>query len=182
MCVPMVVDDPDPAGPWEGPIGSVSFTEFYEVQYRAVVRLAAAVVGRWDIAEELVQDAFVALHGRWVRVSQYESPEQWLRRVVLNRSLSALRRRAVEVRLLARLSRQRERHVEVPSAEGEIWRAVAALPKRQAQAIALMFVDDLSVGEIASVLECDETTVRTHLRRARQSLAQRLSLEEERSP
>ena len=68
-----------------------------------------ALVGRRDVAEELVQDAFVTLHGRWDRVSRYESPEGWLRRVVINRSMSALRRRAVEVRLLGRLSRLRER-------------------------------------------------------------------------
>ena len=85
---------------------------------------------------------------------------------MINRSMSALRRRAVEVRLLGRLSRLRERHSEVPEVEGEIWQAVAALPKRQAQVIALMFVDDLTVTEIAAVLECEENTVRTHLRRA----------------
>jgi RNA polymerase sigma factor (sigma-70 family) len=175
----MVVGDADPAGSCEQSIMVLSFSEFYESQYAAVVRLAVALVGRWDLAEELVQDAFVTLHARWDRVSLYESPEGWLRRVVLNRSLSALRRRAVEVRLLGRLARQRERPVELPASESEIWRAVAALPRRQAQVVALMFVDDLTVGEIASVLECDENTVRTHLRRARHSLASRLSLEEE---
>ena len=83
------------------------------------------------------------------------------------------------MRLLGRLSRLRERHAELPQVEDEIWREVAALPKRQAQVIALMFVDDLTVSEIAAVLECEENTVRTHLRRARQSLATRLSLEDE---
>jgi RNA polymerase sigma-70 factor (ECF subfamily) len=175
----MVVDDAGPVGSDDQPIRIVSFPAFYEAEYRAMVRLAAALVGRWDVAEELVQDAFVSLHGRWDQVSRYESPEGWLRRVVLNRSVSALRRRAVEVRLLGRLSRLRERQAELPPVESEIWRAVAALPKRQAQVIALMFVDDLSVSEIASVLECEENTVRTHLRRARQSLATRLSLEVE---
>jgi len=175
----MVVDDADSAGSGDQPVRVVSFPEFYESQYQAVVRLAVALVGRWDLAEELVQDAFVTLHGRWERISQFESPEGWLRRVVLNRSLSALRRRAVEARLLGRLSRQRERTVQLPEPESEIWRVVAALPKRQAQVIALMFVDDLTVSDIASVLECDENTVRTHLRRARQRLATRLNLDEE---
>jgi len=176
------VDDADPVGPDDYVIGIVSFPAFYEAEYRAMVRLAVALVGRWDVAEELVQDAFVSLHSRWAQVSKYESPEGWLRRVVVNRSVSVLRRRAVEVRLVARLSRLRERHAESPQVEGEIWRAVAALPKRQAQVIALMFVDDLSVSEIAGVLECEENTVRTHLRRARQSLATRLSLENEEAP
>jgi len=175
----MVMDDAGAVGSDDSPIGIVSFSAFYETEYRAMVRLAAALVGRRDVAEELVQDAFVSLHGRWEQVSKYESPEGWLRRVVINRATSAIRRRAVEVRLLGRLSRLRERHDDVPEVEGEIWQAVAALPKRQAQVIALTFVDDLSVSEIAALLECEENTVRTHLRRARQSLASRLGLENE---
>jgi RNA polymerase sigma factor (sigma-70 family) len=175
----MVVNDADPVGSNDYPIRIVSFSAFYEAEYRAMVRLAVALVRRRDVAEELVQDAFVSLHGRWDRVSKYESPEGWLRRVVTNRSMSALRRRAVEVRLLGRLSRLRERSTEMPDGEDAIWQAVAELPKRQAQVIALMFVDDLSVTEIAAVLECEENTVRTHLRRGRQSLAARLGLEDE---
>jgi len=175
----MVMDDADAVGSDELSIRIVSFSAFYEAEYRGMVRLAAALVGRWDVAEELVQDAFVTLHGRWDQVSRYESPEGWLRRVVLNRSVSVLRRRAVEVRLLGRLSRVRERPADLPQVEAEIWREVASLPKRQAQVIALMFVDDLSVSEIAAVLECEENTVRTHLRRARQTLATRLSLDVE---
>jgi hypothetical protein len=45
-----------------------SFEEFYEAQYAAVVRLAAALVGRWDVSEELVQDAVIALYPRLDRV------------------------------------------------------------------------------------------------------------------
>jgi RNA polymerase sigma factor (sigma-70 family) len=175
----MVVDDADQAGSDEVSVGIVSFSAFYEAEYRRMVRLAVALVGRWDVAEELVQDAFISLHGRWEQVSKYESPEGWLRRVVTNRSMSALRRRAVEVRLLGRLSRLRGRPAELPEREGEIWQSVAALPKRQAQVIALMFVDDLSVTEIAAVLECEENTVRTHLRRARLQLAAQLGPEDE---
>jgi RNA polymerase sigma factor (sigma-70 family) len=175
----MVVDDAGALGSDEFSVRIESFSAFYEAEYRGMVRLSAALVGRWDVAEELVQDAFVTLHGRWDQVSRYESPEGWLRRVVLNRSVSALRRRAVEVRLLARLSRIRDRHGESLQIEDEIWREVAGLPKRQAQVIALMFVDDLSVREVAALLDCDENTVRTHLRRARRTLATRLSLEVE---
>ena len=78
----------------------VSFAAFYSAQYWPMLRLAGALVGRWDVAEELVQDAFVALHRRWDRVSRYDSPVDWMRRVVSNRAISALRRRATEVRLL----------------------------------------------------------------------------------
>jgi RNA polymerase sigma factor (sigma-70 family) len=179
MDVPMVVDDPDPTGSCEETPAAESFSDFYEAQYRSVLTLAAALVGRWDVAEELVQDSFMALHARWARVSRYDAPDLWLRRVVLNRSRSTLRRRSTELRLLRRLARQRERAAEPSSSDDAVWRAVAALPKRQAQVMALMFVDDLSVTEIAALLECDENTVRTHYRRARIALASRLGLEED---
>jgi RNA polymerase sigma-70 factor (ECF subfamily) len=175
----MVLDDADAVGSEGLSVRIASFSAFYEAEYRPMVRLAVALVARRDVAEELVQDAFLTLHGRWEHVSRYESPEGWLRRVVINRSMSALRRRAVELRLLGRLSRLRERPAELPDGEDEIWQAVAALPKRQAQVIALMFVEDLTVTEIAAVLECEENTVRTHLRRARQSLTTRLGFEDE---
>jgi RNA polymerase sigma factor (sigma-70 family) len=151
-----------------------SFDEFYESQYRPVVRLAAALVGRWDVAEELAQDAFVALHARWGRVSEYDSPESWLRRVVVNRSLSALRRRKVEARLLVRLAAERGRDVHLSASDRDLWQVVAMLPKRQAQVVALTYVDCLTAIEVAAVLGCSENTVRTHLRRARASLAERL--------
>jgi DNA-directed RNA polymerase specialized sigma24 family protein len=178
--VPMAVDDPEPAETCEQTPVVASFSDFYEAQYGAVLAVAAALVGRWDVAEELVQDSFMALHARWSRVSRYEAPELWLRRIVLNRAFSTLRRRSTELRLLGRLAGQRTRHGEPPPVpDGDVWRAVSELPKRQAQVIALMFVDDLSVREIATVLECDENTVRTHYRRARLTLASRLGLPEE---
>lgn len=77
----MAVPQPgaEPGIDWAALAGG-SFEDFYEAQYRAVVRLAAALVGRWDVAEELVQDAFIALYPRWARISRYEAPDAWLRR------------------------------------------------------------------------------------------------------
>lgn len=178
--VPMAASDADPVWPREQLSDAVdSFDAFHLAQYRPAVRLAVALVGRRDVAEELVQDAFVALQTRWERISAYESPEGWLRRVVANRSVSALRRRAVEARLLVRLANQRARRVEIPENDRDLWRIVARLPKRQAQVVALIFVDGLTVGEVAVTLGCAENTVRTHLRRAKVTLAERLGTETE---
>lgn len=97
-----------------------------------------------------------------------------MRRVALNRALSSLRRRSIETRLLLRLRHERERTLELPASEAELWKAVRALPHRQAQVIALAFLEDRSVTDIAHVLGCDENTVRTHLRRGRLALSGRL--------
>jgi len=151
-----------------------SFESFYERQYASSVRLARALVGRWDLAEELAQDAFVELHRRWDRVSEYESPEGWIRRVVTHRAVSSLRRRSIEARLVLRLANERQARSWPADSDDEVWAAVAKLPKRQAQVTALTYADGLSPAEIADVLACDEATVRTHLRRARIALSQRL--------
>jgi RNA polymerase sigma-70 factor (ECF subfamily) len=170
----------DPSDPAETTYAVVelSFDAFYRAEYRAVVRLCAALCGRRDVAEELAQDAFLAAHQRWASVRAYGHPEAWVRRVALNRALSTLRRRTTEARLLLRLGNERPRLVELSRAEDELWSAVRALPRRQAQVLALVFVEDRSVRAIADVLGCDEDTVRTHLRRGRLTLREQLGEEE----
>jgi RNA polymerase sigma-70 factor (ECF subfamily) len=66
----------------------------------------------------------------------------------------------------------------LPADDAHVWEAVRALPRRQAQVVALVYLEDLSVAETAAVLGCGEGTVKTHLRRARSSLAQRLGTSE----
>lgn len=158
-----------------------SFEDFYAEEYPRVVRLLAGLTGRWDVAEELTQDSFLTAHRRWSDVAAYDSPGAWVRRVATNRALSSIRRRTVEARILLRLRGEARTTSEAAVVSGAVWRAVAALPKRQAQVIALCFYDDRSVAEISGILDCSEETVRTHLRRGRLALAQKLDLAEERS-
>jgi RNA polymerase sigma-70 factor (ECF subfamily) len=155
--------------------GGASFDAFYEARYAGVVRLAFVLTGRSDVAEELAQDAFLAAYRHWGRIEGYESPEGWIRRVVTNRCLSDRRRRGVELRLLARLGRERAVPVHLPEESEQLWAVVRSLPRRQAQVLALIFLDDLSVADVAAVLGCGEETVRTHLRRGRAEVARRLA-------
>jgi RNA polymerase sigma-70 factor (ECF subfamily) len=60
----------------------------------------------------------------------------------------------------------------------DVWEAVRRLPKRQAQVVALYYLEDRSLDDVAAALAMSVETVRTHLRRARQRLARRLRLEE----
>jgi RNA polymerase sigma-70 factor (ECF subfamily) len=130
------------------------------------------------VAEELAQDAFEAAYRHWDRVRAYDEPGAWVRRVVANRCVSAWRRGVTEARLLARLRRERVAAVELPERVGEVWVAVRALPRRQRQVMALVVLEGRSVAEVARVLACSEESVRTHLRRARSTLARRLQAAE----
>jgi RNA polymerase sigma factor (sigma-70 family) len=153
-----------------------SFEDFYAAEYAGVVRLAVALTGRADVAEELAQESFVAAYRRWSRVAMLDDPAGWVRRVVTNRCVSSGRRYVTELRLLVRLRHQRPSEIDHEPIDDELWAAVRSLPRRQAQVVALIFVEDRSVADIARLLGCGEETVRTHLRRGRQAVAQRLGL------
>ena len=154
-----------------------TFEAFYRREYAGIVRLAFALTGRRDLAEELAQDSFLACHRRWDRISRYDDPTAWVRRVATNRCISSGRRYATELRLLVKLGRERPPSPDLSESSDRLWEAVRALSKRQAQVLALAFVEDLDVGGIAATLGIGEESVRTHLRRGRAAIAARLKEE-----
>ena len=155
------------------------FEDFYLKEYPRVVQLVYALSGSRMAAEDIAQEAFLRAYRDWERVGSYEHQAAWVRRVATNLATSGLRRRLLEARALARLAGRREPALEpLPAEEADFGRALRALPRRQAQAVALFYVEDLSVQKIAVVLDCAEGTVKAHLAKARHSLAKRLQLEQ----
>ena len=118
----------------------VSFEQFYERELRSVIGLAYALSGSRSAAEDLAQDAFVSAHRNWEKISQYDKPEAWVRRVVANLSVSRFRKGMSEAKALARMNRDEHVLPELPGEADEFWGAVRSLPKRQAQAIALHYL------------------------------------------
>jgi RNA polymerase sigma-70 factor (ECF subfamily) len=154
-----------------------AFEDLYRTEYRPIVAIVHSLTGRRDVAEEIVQDAFVVAHDRWAKISGYDRPADFVRRVALNRALSSLRRRGAEHRALARWQGRAPAASPALHADDEsgLWAAVRRLPPRQAHAVALMYVEDQSVLRIAQILDCSENTVKTHLKRARATLATALA-------
>lgn len=150
------------------------FDSFYRAEYRSVVALAAVLSGSRWAAEDLAQEAFSAAHEQWDKVGLYEHPHLWVRRVVANKSVSWVRRSAALMRARTRLGHQREPLAEMSAGSSEVWDAVRRLPTRQAQSIALTYLEGLSVDEVGVVLGCSGGTVKTHLKRGRATLARRL--------
>ena len=151
-----------------------SFDAFYRREWRPVVALAAVLSGSRWAAQDLAQEAFSAAYEQWGRVGGYEHPEMWVRRVVANKSVSLIRRRVAEARARVRLGRVAPLEV-LPDESEEVWEAVRRLPRRQGQAIALTYLDGLTVDEVAAVLECEPVTVKTHLQRGRATLAKQFA-------
>ncbi len=173
FAVVMVAPPPEQSVPEEfvAPRVIESFDEYYRRDYRSLVGLAFVITGDNAVAEDLVQDALTAAHRNWDKVSRYDKPGAWVRRVLVNRSTSRFRRLASETKATLKLRQEPETTIEPADPHLEVWRAVKDLPKRQAQVIALHYWDDQTLAQIADILECGTETVKTHLKRARQALA-----------
>jgi RNA polymerase sigma-70 factor (ECF subfamily) len=157
------------------------FEDFYMREYFEVVGLAYALSGSRWAAEDLAQEAFIAAHRDWERISTYDRPGAWVRRVVANLSVSAFRRRMAEAKALARIAFGQAAEVpDFAAGDPEFWAAIRALPRRQAQVVALHYLEDRSIAEVAEILAVTPGTVKRHLHDGRRSLARRLRSEEER--
>jgi RNA polymerase sigma-70 factor (sigma-E family) len=180
------------AAPEVPPVGGIEdqaleppggFEHFYLREYRGVVELAYALSGNRAGAEDIAQEAFLRAHRDWQRVGHYQHPGAWVRRVAANLATSTVRRRLIEARALARFwARAEPSLVELPASQADFWRAVRSLPRRQAQVVALHYLEDLSVMEVARVLGRAEGTVKAQLHTGRQTLARRLTLMMETEP
>ncbi|MGH8870489.1 MAG: sigma-70 family RNA polymerase sigma factor, partial [Acidimicrobiia bacterium] len=128
-----------------------SFDAFYRKHFARAVALAHALAGA-RAAEDIAQEAFWATFKKW---EDLDHPERWLWKVIANRSRSALRRRYREAGLLPRLRTEAApAQDEGPSDLEDFWDVVRALPRRQAQVVALLYVEELSTPEVAEVLGC----------------------------
>src|SRR5688572_7435121 len=134
---------------WTAATGTLpSYDEFYAANQRGVLSLAWSLTGDRSTAEELAQDAFLEALRSWEKIGRYERPDAWVRRVVANRAVSRFRRKRSERGAMAKLRAERLRVVDAPALPDEdeqFWRQVRALPSRQAQCVALHYLEDRPV-------------------------------------
>lgn len=141
--------------------------------WQPMVRLAALLLHENATAEEVVQDAFVALHRRWPRLQDPHAAVGYLRTSVVNGCRSVQRHRQVEVR---------HRQPAAPPGPGPEERAVAAsegrdvlvalrsLPRRQQEVLVLRYYSDASEAEIAETLGISTGAVKSHAHRGMTAL------------
>jgi len=151
-----------------------SFERFYRSEYRSVLAFALVLTGDPGRAEEVAQEAFLAAYGSW---SDLESPVAWTRRVAANKAKSWWRRRYAERRAVGRLAAASVQVGEMPADTAAFWQEVRRLPRNQATALVLFYLEDRSAAEVAEVLGCAESTARVHLSRGRAALAKRLGVD-----
>jgi RNA polymerase sigma-70 factor (sigma-E family) len=146
--------------------------ELYVRHAPEALRVAYLMTGDRDSAQDLVQEAFVRVVGRWRHLRDPGAFPAYLRRTVVNLARNQFRRGGIERRHLARAA-GRSHASQAPSDAGtrdELRRALLGLPLRQRAAIVLRFYEDLSEAETAHVLGCAPGTVKSLVSRGMHTL------------
>ena len=150
-----------------------AFAAFYRVEFPRVVRTLILITRNEDLAKEAAQDAFIKTYAKWGRVSRYDRPDRWVRTVAIRLAIRAAKRD----RLSETLGSGHDRSTSDVQPDVDLIAAIGTLPRRQAAAVALFYLEDRSASEIAEIFECSEATVHVHLHRARKKLAEILKEE-----
>lgn len=149
-----------------------SFDRFYAEEYERVLAMVFAMTGSWPVAEDLAQESFARAFSRWEQVGRFDRPDSWVRTVAANLVRSRGRRVRSEWKVRVRLeaSSQVRDPEPLPYELERFWAAVRELPRQQALAIALHFLEDRQPSEMGEILGCSPGTARVHLHRARKRL------------
>jgi RNA polymerase sigma factor (sigma-70 family) len=143
----------------EGWAGGVAFGEFYRLELDAQVRRAVLLLGSNDLANDVVQEAFVAVYRRW---DVLDDPGPYLHMAVLNGCRGIHRQRSRQRRLLPRLVDRAGQ----PSGDELLDDLLAQLPFNQRAAVVLRFYAGLTTDEIARELGCAPGSVGPWINRA----------------
>jgi RNA polymerase sigma-70 factor (sigma-E family) len=167
-----------------GEVNRLTFDEVVESNERRLLRVALMLSGGMHSAEDLVQTVLARAHRQWDRIGSLDHPEAYLRTMVVNEFLSWRRRLKNRELPIAEFdetgfakatddftSRQAERDAT--------WRLLAELPRRQRAVLVLRYYEDLPDDEIATILGCSASTVRSNAARGLAGLRANLAARHE---
>ncbi|MBB6626263.1 sigma-70 family RNA polymerase sigma factor [Nocardioides sp. KIGAM211] len=145
------------------PTWEAAYCEFFVARRRRLLGIAYAILGSWPAAEDATQTAFVKLYVHWPRIDP-AAVDAYARRTVVTTSIRSAQKRAREPLTDAvRDAAAREVDVDV---RVDLTRALADLSPRDRAVLALRFLEDLSVAEVAELLGVAEGTVKSQTNRA----------------
>jgi len=141
--------------------------ELYTANAQRAGRLAYFLVGDRELAQDLVQEAFLKVFARWGNLRDPRSFAAYLNRTIVNLANKTHRRRRVERRYL---EKQANREPMTPQRDYEtadaLWRWLQLLPQRQRTAVVLRYYEDLTDHQAATAMGCSETAVASLVQRA----------------
>lgn len=159
---------------------AAAFDRLVERHIARAFRIAYRVLGHREDAEDLVQDAFLAILEKIETFQQGRKFTPWFHRIVLNRALNAQQSRRVRHTEQIPESTPGQgtspaRAAEVTDLQDQVGAALEELPERQRTIVTLFELEGFSGAEIAEILGISAGTVRWHLHEARRSLREKLA-------
>jgi len=150
------------------------FAEFFAATRHGAFRAVYAATGSRAGAEDAVAEAYARGYADWPRLREHPEPVAWILRTALNAHRSVWRRLRREVLGQAPPDRASP-PTEASGLDGPVRAAVAALPRRQREVLALRLLADLSAEQTGEILGLASATVHVHLHRALAALRERLT-------
>jgi RNA polymerase sigma-70 factor (sigma-E family) len=156
----------------------VTFAEFAATRLQGLLRYAVVLTGDRDLAQDVVQEVLARAQVKWSKISKADSPDSYVRQMVLNEYLSWRRKWAVRNiqsvgERLIDLGDARDPcrdHAEAVVTTDEIWTRLAGLPRKQRAVLVLRYYEQLADDEIAFLLGCAPVTVRSNASKALKTL------------
>lgn len=147
------------------------FEELYAAQSADALRVAFLLVGDSFHAEDIVQEAFVRVLGRFGDVRKPDALRTYLLRTVVNLSKNHFRRRALEVRHLHDTDALTGLpSLSAPESRQDLLTALRRLPERQRAAVVLRYCEDFSLQQTADVLGTSAKAIKSLVTRGLKSL------------
>ncbi|MGD0572223.1 MAG: sigma-70 family RNA polymerase sigma factor [Sedimentisphaerales bacterium] len=157
-----------------------AFDELVRLYQRRAMQLAIRILTGADEAADVVQDAFVKAFLGLDKIRDPRRFEQWLLKIVANLAVERLRKLKHSQKVFQDDYPENSQGA-TPSeiAVGEelnkaLRNAMAKLPDKQAKAIALFGLQDMSQDEVAQIMNCSVESVRWHVFQARKNLKELL--------
>ena len=145
------------------------FDERFLVLFRVAIRPALRILRNLDAAEDVAAEVLARAYADWDRLGAAPWLEAWLVRSATNLSIDQIRR--IKRRALPVVSTAPDGQLEVRL---DLAQAVARLPRRQRDTVALRYFGDLSEADVAALLGISVGSVKTHLHRAMGALRDQL--------
>jgi RNA polymerase sigma-70 factor (sigma-E family) len=158
-----------------------AYAGFVAGRWAALYRTALLMTGEPGEAEDLLQATLVKAYIHWARVARAESPEAYVRRMLVNTFIST-RRRGVWRRERGRGEPPEvavPNHADAALERMNLWSFIRVLPPRQRAVIVLRFYEDMSERQIAEALGCSQGTVKSQASDALRTLRARIGAEPE---
>jgi len=156
----------------------VEFEWVFRSAYPSVLRTVFVILHDQGRAEEVTQDAFLRLYERWRGIAGIDHPEAWVQQVAVRLAIKqAKRNRAQPVVAVVDRTGAGDLLPDV-----DLARAIASLSAQQRAAVALFYLEDRPVDEVAHLLGVSASTAKQHLHRARARLADVLAEDKEAVP